>query len=669
MTCRVNINEILEFSLHYYPKEITDDFLSVIYESLKKESDNSKEGINFPIFRNFINLPLFLSKKIYLSIDDIFFGKVKNLNKDAFISLMSAIYFNTLSDFEIFLFNFLDFDHNGTINVNDVKLIAYNFHYTINNDYEINSNFNQTKKIIDQIINPIFKEENEINFEKYQEINRTINSDLLLLFIQFFIDTSPISKRQLLFYYNKISQSDIPLEASYDDSIPDYTKISNALYEYLNTFKETIFEDSTFDDLNIFEQDIKNAKSTYCRNYSSQSARSKSTKDASFDNEKIILCKENVCDYQIEGIIILNGEKINNNKNILYFIGNVVYVFDINQCFHTILVLNKAFNIYKYSSSEGDLHYVNFYFLMTDHHSEITITFSSQKSMNNFYDFISNKNHNLFSQYELSENKYFKDGFFGKICTSFNKKTNQSAIIKKKAKFNCLESWETSICSLLKNIKHQNIIRIIDVFEDISNTYIVMEKADNCLRDYLINSEQSPPQILDIFVQISQGVACLHSLGIIHRDIKIDNIVYTEQNTKIQVKLIDFGLSKIIGSGEYTSETYGTFCYMPPEIIKKSLYNFKADIWSLGVTFFAIFKKKLPFCDNFKEDLVFFDTTHTSMVNLVFNILNRTIAFKFQEDSSPEEIIIINAINKCLMRNINERPNIKDLCKILSKSI
>ena len=300
MTCNFDVNEILESSMHFYPREITDDFLSILFESLEKESGNSKEGINFPIFRNFINLPLFLSKKIYLSIDSLFFGKVKEINKDTFISLISTIYFNTLLEFETFLFNFLDFDHDGIINVTDVKLIAYHFHYTINNDYETNSNFLQTQSIIDQIINSIFIEENEINFEKYEDINRNLNSD-----------------------------------------------------------------------------------------------RSNSTKDNSFDNDKAIICKtnENIYDYQIEGIIYFNGNKINNNKNILYFIGNIVYIFDINQCFHTILVLNKVLNIYKYSNYEGDVlqHHVNFYFIMTNHPSEITITFSSLTSMNNFYDFISNK--------------------------------------------------------------------------------------------------------------------------------------------------------------------------------------------------------------------------------------------------------------------------------------
>lgn len=672
MTCSFDVNEILESSMHFYPREITDDFLSILFESLEKESGNSKEGINFPIFRNFINLPLFLSKKIYLSIDSLFFGKVKEINKDTFISLISTIYFNTLSEFETFLFNFLDFDHDGIINVTDVKLIAYNFHYTINNDYETNSNFLQTQSIIDQIINSIFIGENEINFEKYEDINRNLNSDLLLLFIDFFTKTTPISKQQFQFYYNKISQSEIPLVSSYDDhSIFDYIIPSSTLRKYLNTFKESSLDDSTFEELNEFENDIKNAKSTFCNNYSPKSDRSNSTKDNSFDNDKAILCKtnENVYDYQIEGIIYFNGNKINNNKNILYFIGNIVYIFDINQCFHTILVLNKVLNIYKYSNYEGDVlqHHVNFYFIMTNHPSEITITFSSLTSMNNFYDFISNKHHNLFDEYELNEKNYYKEGIFGKIYTSINKNTNQTVIIKKLSKFNSIDGWEASICSLLKNIQHQNIIRIIDVFEDISNVYIVMEKADNCLRDYLMNSAQNLPQILDTFFQISQGISCLHSLGIIHRDIKIDNIVYNEKNNKIQFKLIDFGLSKIIGSGEYASETYGTFCYMPPEIIKKLLYNFKVDIWSLGVTFFVIYKKRLPFCDNSNKEIGFCDTTQTSMVDLVFNILNRTITIKPGEDSSLEEKTIINAINKCLMKNINNRPNIKDLCKILSK--
>ena len=89
------------------------------------------------------------------------------------------------------------------------------------------------------------------------------------------------------------------------------------------------------------------------------------------------------------------------------------------------------------------------------------------------------KHHNLFDEYELNEKNYYKEVIFGKIYTSINKNTNQTVIIKKLSKFNSIDGWEASICSLLKNIQHQNIIRIIDVFEDISNVYIVMEKADS----------------------------------------------------------------------------------------------------------------------------------------------------------------------------------------------
>ena len=117
-----------------------------------------------------------------------------------------------------------------------------------------------------------------------------------------------------------------------------------------------------------------------------------------------------------------------------------------------------------------------------------------------------------------------------------------------------------------------------------------MQKGGESLKSYIANLNLSFDEVLTISSQIANGLKCLHSLGIIHRDIKLENIVHTSN----EFRLIDFGLSTIISSSESTLDSYGTITYMSPEIIKKEKYNNKADIWSFGVVVYILLKNVFP---------------------------------------------------------------------------
>lgn len=94
---------------------------------------------------------------------------------------------------------------------------------------------------------------------------------------------------------------------------------------------------------------------------------------------------------------------------------------------------------------------------------------------------------------------------------------------------------------------------------------------------------------------ISQAVKYLHSLGIIHRDIKLENIMMSQKSEMAQPKLVDFGLSIILGEGQTQCEVYGTEGYMSPEIYFSKQYSKEVDLWSLGILFYAIVSGFMPF--------------------------------------------------------------------------
>lgn len=120
------------------------------------------------------------------------------------------------------------------------------------------------------------------------------------------------------------------------------------------------------------------------------------------------------------------------------------------------------------------------------------------------------------------------------------------------------------------------------------------------LFDYIAKREYKLPEerAKTIIYQIMLGVRYLHGFGIVHRDLKLENIMMTESSEKGCPKIVDFGLSKIIGPSETATEPFGTLGYVAPEVLKKSPYSFSCDIWSMGCILYALLSGSLPFDHN-----------------------------------------------------------------------
>ena len=161
--------------------------------------------------------------------------------------------------------------------------------------------------------------------------------------------------------------------------------------------------------------------------------------------------------------------------------------------------------------------------------------------------------------------------------------------------------------SIMKKLFHPNIISFKDVFKDtkLDYFYIVMEYAnDGDLSKKIKTQKQktygdkyfSEEKILQYFDQICRGLQYIHSKNIIHRDIKTQNI-FLMKNGK--VKIGDFGISKALTNTKNNASTIiGTPYYFSPEIINGEPYNYKTDIWSLGVVLYEMCCLKLPFESN-----------------------------------------------------------------------
>ena len=162
--------------------------------------------------------------------------------------------------------------------------------------------------------------------------------------------------------------------------------------------------------------------------------------------------------------------------------------------------------------------------------------------------------------------------------------------------------------SIMYKINHPYSIKLYNHFEDNEKLYLVMELATNGnLYDLISKNEKNKEQnkpidinlIKKIIIQTIEMIKYLHSINIIYRDIKPENILLDKN---FNVKLCDYGWATYITPGEFLRTYCGTPEYVSPEILKKLPYNQKVDIWGIGVFIFELINGYAPFSSNFNED-------------------------------------------------------------------
>ena len=141
---------------------------------------------------------------------------------------------------------------------------------------------------------------------------------------------------------------------------------------------------------------------------------------------------------------------------------------------------------------------------------------------------------------------------------------------------------------------HSNIVGVYDVGEDMGLQYIVMELVEGITLKHYIEKKLrlSVKESISIAIQMAQGLECAHKSGIIHRDVKPQNVIISKDG---KVKVTDFGIAKAATSETITSNVMGSVHYTSPEQARGGYSDEKSDIYSLGVVLFEMLTGRVPF--------------------------------------------------------------------------
>ncbi|XP_047351923.1 cyclin-dependent kinase-like 4 isoform X3 [Vespa velutina] len=138
---------------------------------------------------------------------------------------------------------------------------------------------------------------------------------------------------------------------------------------------------------------------------------------------------------------------------------------------------------------------------------------------------------------------------------------------------------------LLKNLKHPNLVNLLEVFRRKRKLHLVFEYCEHTLLNEMEKFPYGCPDLMikQLTWQILQGIAYCHRLGCVHRDVKPENILITAEGV---VKLCDFGFARMLSPGENYTEYVATRWYRAPELlVGDTQYGTPVDVWAIGCVF------------------------------------------------------------------------------------
>ena len=638
-------------------EDLLNKYLKEIWSDLSKRSiEETAKGINKITFNKYYDMPGIISERLFTVFDK---DKDGVLNLQEFVTGMKMLFSQaeTFDSLAKFIFNFYDFRNCGKIKKEDVRVVLS---YVPLQKTDLNSikegnieiveeNFQdrvESQEQLFNILNIAFKNKEEMNFEEYTNVVKNVNSDIFILILMFLLEKKPFTSATLKIYGSK---SDSKVEdVSKTPKIAQQVIASpslNSRFLSPKLKKKSLMQKGKKANLGAAQNILQlySGVDNKPAEKDDKKEKAKDNKDSKRPQRRARIKLDNLMDKTPEmskstftfgknkGQESLPDDddddfKIEEEECVQY----EGYVYKYSQ---TQKKMKKTYfklvgkDLYYYKKKEEEkhrgMHNLSGVFIKRGEDLElegkkymsITILYKEEKSyyFDNEETFkiwfeklnLAIQNKSLFDKYEVKQK--IGKGKFGLVKAGINKETKKPVAIKIMAKKNMdksdMELAKVEI-DILKISQHPNIIKLYDVFENENYIYIIMENCSGGdLLSYFEYHDYELPEtkVCEIIHKLSMAVYYLHSYGIVHRDLKPENILMTDLSDSADIRLLDFGLSKIIGNDEKCTEPYGTLSFVAPEVLQGKPYDKSVDLWSIGIIAFLLLCGYLPFDDKHSE--------------------------------------------------------------------
>ena len=642
--------------LQFQDEELLNKYLKEIWSDLSKRTKDTTKGITKVTFNKYYDLPGIISERLFSCFDK---DKDGILNLTEFTTGMQSLFsqaesFDSLAKF---IFNLYDFNSTGIIKKDDVRVVLS---YVPLSDSSSNVKENvelvkdkfedrvESQEQLFHILNIAFKGKEKMNFEEYINVVKNVNSDIFILLLMFLLEKKPFSNYSIQLHSLNSESPSLHLSAT-PQLIPQQiaspslhsrflspklrkkkldknknkglSKATNLLQLYSGVDNSKVKEEKK-EKKNEESKDLKEkrpqrrmrinlnnltdktpelSKNTFTFGKDKESEGNKEEEDNPLEDIE----EENFVRY--EGYVYKYSQTQKKMKRTYFrLIGKDLYYYKKKEEKNHRGMHNLSGVFIKKGE---DLEYdgKKYLSIVIVYKSEKSYYFDNEDDFNIWFEKLNAavQNKSLFDKYEVKQK--IGKGKFGLVKFGINKETKQQVAIKIMAKKNMdksdLELAKVEI-DILKIGQHPNIIKLYDIYENENYIYIIMEYCSGGdLLSYFEHYEYElkETKVCEIIHKLSMAIYYLHSYGIVHRDLKPENILMTDLTPEADIRLLDFGLSKIVGNEEKCTEPYGTLSFVAPEVLQGKPYDKSVDLWSIGIITFLLLCGYLPFDDKHSE--------------------------------------------------------------------
>lgn len=617
----------LQDSLQILNSQAFIDYVQELYGSIC----SSIGGVTKQMFHEIMKIPLFISEKIF----DAFCTQGSGLLSESdFVDGLTKLYMGSNEDVLKLVFKFYDFAKSGLLSKPNIKLLLS--YIPLNNEDNVRFKYQlQSLDELEKVLKDLFARKTSMNYHEYLQAIQENNSDIFIILIGYLYKAMPF----------------------HIDSFEAFSLIKNSPQKIKRQLKKSpIRVPVTLPNQRIsirrpsiasgFFHSVEYVRRSYL------SPETHSTNDEKIKlNHEIRLKLQDLGQFSKKKIIYFEAflKDVIFKKVYLTVIGDDLYVFKSQNQDHLIsmIPIKRIFAVEgKVVIDKAIYHTLTLHHLTRSNPNSIVLFFTSKDPCKKCLELIIEKNNqSIFNEkYQIKE--VLGEGAFGIVKLALKNGTNEEVAVKILNKSKLKDSqiqMASHEVDIMRQCCHPNIVKLLEVHEDIENIYIVMEYIKGIdLFAYLDEYGPLPEKIIkQVIKQLGEAVKYLHTYGIVHRDLKLDNLfvawdgidvsnfpkinlkakreaslqnVTLITNRKLsfdcvntcefKIKLGDFGISKVISNDYFLNDRIGTLKFTAPEIILGAKYNKQVDNWSLGIIMYLLYAGVFPFEDISEEKTV-----------------------------------------------------------------